>query len=169
MRGFLREYWEKVAEVSGQPFSDAALDRENWIYDTEVPAIAVTTMRYLAEPETLRFFTQLQRAFYAHGVDITDRSAYPKLLEGFDVDTNEFMNEFGTETARTRAWEDFAETRELGVAGFPTVLLEIEESTQVLSRGFAPSDHIDNQLTYWVESRQPASASIGTCSVDRVC
>lgn len=169
MRTTLRHHWDKVAEASGQPFSDTALERENWVYNTELPAIAVTTMRSVAKPETLRFFTRLQRAFYADGIDITDHSEYPELLSDFGVETREFMNELGTETARTRAWDDFAEARELGVAGFPTVLLEIEGSTQVLSRGFAPSDHFDNQLTYWVESRQPDSASIGTCSVDRVC
>lgn len=126
-------------------------------------------MRHLAQSETLRFFTAVQHAFYAGGVDITDPDEYPNLLDGFDVDVIDFMAALGSDTARTRAWEDFAEARELGVRGFPTVLLEVEGSTQVLSRGYAAPEHFDNQLAYWVEGRQPDSANVGTCSIDHVC
>ena len=169
MRQTLLHHWEKVAEVSGQPFSKASLLREGWLYDTETPAIAVTTMRHLAEPATLSFFSRLQRAFYAEGTDITDPAEYPGLVRGFDVDEDAFLAEFGTAAARTRAWEDFAAARDLGVLGFPTVLLDVDGSTQVLSRGYAAAEFFDNQLAYWVEMRQPDSASIGTCSIDRVC
>jgi len=166
MRAYLLHHWEKVAAASGQPFDETFLARENWVYDTETPAVAVTTMRHLAEPMTLSFFTRLQRAFYAEGVDITDRLVYPELISGFDVDEAKFMDEFESNAARARAWEDFAEARELGVLGFPTVLLKANESTQVLSQGYASAEHFDNQLAYWVEGRQPASADVGTCSID---
>ncbi len=169
LRQYLLHHWEKISELSGQPFSKSALQRENWVYDTEVPAIAVTTMRHLAEPETIRFLTHVQRAFYAGGVDITDPGVYPALLSGFDLDAADFMTEMASAEAKTRAWKDFAEARELGVLGFPTVLLEVDGSIQVLSRGYASSEHFDNQLAYWVELRQPNSADVGTCSIDRVC
>jgi len=169
MRRFLAHHWEKVAEVSGQPFDETFLDREGWVYDTELPAIAVTTMRYLAEPETVGFFTHLQRSFYADGVDITDPARYPELIDGFVVDENTFMDEMRSDDARTRAWQDFAEARELGVAGFPTLLLRVDGMTQVLSRGFASQDYFDNQLAHWVEGRQPDSAGPGECGIDGIC
>ena len=109
------------------------------------------------------------RASNGRGVevaDITDPDEYPGLVSGFDVEPAAFMSELSSEEARTRAWQDFAAARELGVLGFPTVLLRIEGSIQVLSRGFAPIDHFDNQLAYWVEGRQPDSASAYTCSID---
>lgn len=169
MRRFLAHHWDKVAEVSGQPFDHGVLDRENWVYDTELPAIAVTTMRHLAESQTVGFFTHLQQAFYADGIDITDPATYPALLESFTVDGDAFMKELRTDDARTRAWEDFARARELGVAGFPTVLLRIDGRFQVLSRGYTSQQHFDDQLAYWVEARQPDSANLGVCSVDGVC
>jgi putative protein-disulfide isomerase len=169
MRQELAHHWEKVASVSGQPFDNKALGRSGWVYDTELPAIAVTTMRRLSPADTLGFFTHLQKSFYADGVDITDPEEYPGLVAGYDVDFGRFMEELGSEEARTIAWHEFAEARELGVAGFPTVLLRIDDKIQVLTRGYASLEHFDNVLAHWVEGRQPDSASIGTCSVEGIC
>ncbi len=166
LRATLAHHWEQVAEASGQPFDSRNLARENWIYNTELPAIAVTTMRDRDPTETLRFFTDLQQAFYSEGVDITDPGAYPQLLAGYDVDTSEFLTEMTSPGGRTRAWQDFAESRRLGVRGFPTVLLEIDGGTQVLSRGYATRTHLEDQLGYWVGGRLPAAADVGTCSLD---
>ena len=170
LKTMLGEHWSKVTETTGQPFDHSFLDRTGWVYDTELPAMAVTTMREMAPQETLRFFNHLQGSFYRDGVDITDPAEYPVLIKEFPVDGEVFLKSLNSDEARTRAWEDFGRARELGALGFPTVLLRVEGSTQVLSRGYASADHFDNQLAYWVEGRQPDSASIYTCSVDgRVC
>ena len=59
--GVLAHHWEQVELASGQPFDSTPLERrEGWRYDTEVPAIAVVTMRELNEPQTVRF--QIGRA-----------------------------------------------------------------------------------------------------------
>lgn len=169
LRAELAHHWAKVEEVSGQPFDTTVLQRENWVYDTELPAIAVTTMRRHVPAATLSFLTHLQRAFYADGVDITDPAQYPRLTADFAVDPAAFVEEMGSEEARTRTWQEFGEARELGVAGFPTVLLRLDDSTQVLTRGYASAERFDDLLTYWVEGRQPNSASIGVCSIDGSC
>ncbi len=166
LRSLLSDHWGKVAATTGQPFNPEGLEREGWVYDTELPAVAVTTMRHLAPHETLRFFTHLQGAFYRDAVDITAAEEYPSLIEGFDVDRDAFLAELAGEEARARAWDDFAAARELGVLGFPTVLLNIDGKNQVLSRGYASLDQFENQLTYWVTGDQPDSASAYTCSVD---
>lgn len=166
LRSFLSAHWDKVAKVSGQPFDDAILDKQGWVYDTELPAIAVTTMRQLAPAETLRFFTDLQRAFYADGIDITQSGAYADLIRGYDMDHAGFLAELVSPEARTRAWADFAAARELGVLGFPTVLLRVDGGTQVLSRGYASRQHFEDQLAYWIDGELPDAANVGTCSVD---
>ena len=166
LRAMLAGHWAKVAAATGQPFDESGLNRADWTYDTELPAIAVTTMRAMAHDAALPFFNRLQEAFYRDAVDITNVDQYPQLVAGFAVDTTSFLNEITTEAGRDRAWHDFSTAREMGVRGFPTVLLKLDGSTQVLSRGYAPLDHFENQLSYWVEGRQPNSASAYTCSVD---
>jgi len=169
MRRELAHHWEKVATASGQRFDTAVLERQNWTYDTELPSIAVTTMRRHAPTETLRFFTHLQQAFYADAVDVTDPAQYPGLLTSYAVDHEVFVEEMLSDEARTRTWQEFGEARELGVAGFPTVLLKIDGTTQVLSRGYAGQDYFDSVLAHWMEGRQSDTADTGVCSSDGTC
>lgn len=169
MRRELAHHWEKVATASGQPFDTSVLERQDWVYDTELPSIAVTTMRRHAPSETLGFFTHLQQAFYADAIDVTDPAQYPGLLTDYAVDRDTFVQEMLSDEARTRTWQEFGEARELGVAGFPTVLLKINGTTQVLSRGYAGQEYFDNVLAHWMKGNQPGLADAEACSTDGTC
>lgn len=157
-RRTLAEHWHHVEEASGQPFDHTALDREGWIYDTELGAIGVVTMRHLDEPETFRFFKRLQKAYYAENVDITDPAAYPALLDGFDVDSGEFMAQLGSEEMKTAAWADFAEARRLSVTGFPSLLLRLDDEYMIVTRGYLPWETLEPALTGWLRDQFGGSA-----------
>lgn len=149
----LGRYWVNVAERTGQPFTQAALQRDGWTYDTEPSCRAVVAMRELAPQETLRWMARLHRAFYVEGVDVTDLSVFPGLLDGFDVDPGRYT-EVLTDTAtleRTRA--DFEEARSYGVAGFPTLLFRDGHDLGTLTRGFTPWEQLEPALTDWIEQK----------------
>ncbi len=154
LESLLAHHWHQVEAASGQPFDHAFLKRrDGWRYDTEFPAIAMVTMRFLDEKASLPFHTRLQRAFYADGVDITDPAEYPALLEGFAVDREEFLHRLESDEMHRRAWADFAEARSLGVAGFPTLLLFDGESHSLVTRGFAPAERLLPALSNWLLER----------------
>jgi putative protein-disulfide isomerase len=161
MRTFLAHHWEQVAERSGQPFDHAALDRKDWVYDTELPARAVTTMREVQPDETLAFFTRLQRAFYAEVVDITALDSYPALLHDFPVDIDDFTQRLRSDQSKQAAWRDFAEARRLGITGFPSLLLRLGDEHLVVTRGYLPWDHLEPALSSWLRERYGASAIAG--------
>lgn len=152
-RRTLAEHWHHVEEASGQPFDNSALDRENWVYDTELGAIGVVTMRDLNEAETVRFFSRLQRAYYAENIDITDPDVYPDLVKGFDVDPGTFTARLGSEEMKQAAWADFALARKLSVTGFPSLLLRLEDDYLVVTRGYLPWDTLEPALTGWMRNR----------------
>jgi putative protein-disulfide isomerase len=168
LRRVLAHHWESVAARTGQPFDSLALQREGWMYDTELPARAVVTMRRLAPERELDMFTRIQRAFYAEGIDVTDPAVYPTLVEELDGDKVGFMEILMSEESLAAAREDFAMARELGVLGFPTVLLRIDGKLQVLSRGYAGIDYFESALVHWVAGVQAASTN-GACSLDAPC
>jgi putative protein-disulfide isomerase len=107
-------------------------------------------MRSLDEKQVLAFHARLQRAFYAEGIDITDRSVYPDLLEGFAVDHEEFMRRFNSEEMKTATWNDFAEARSMGANGFPTLLVKDGDELGILTRGFLPADTLLPALSDWL-------------------
>lgn len=154
MEEMLAHHWHQVAEASGQPFDHTFLKRrDGWKYDTEVPSIATVTMRSLDEKQVLAFHARLQRAFYAEGIDVTDRSVYPDLLEGFSVDHGEFMRRFNSEEMKTATWNDFSEARSMGASGFPTLLVKDGDELGVLTRGFLPADTLLPALSDWLLGR----------------
>jgi putative protein-disulfide isomerase len=141
-----------------QPFSSASLEREGWTYDTELPAVAVTSMREIEPACTLPLLSRLQRAFYAEGVDITNPNTYPDLVEDLPVEPDAFVAELGTDDARERAWADFAAAQRLGVTGFPTLLLRLGDQMVVVTRGYRPFEEIEPPLTAWIAAREAESA-----------
>jgi putative protein-disulfide isomerase len=168
--GVLGHHWDQVESASGQPFDRAFLERrDGWSYDTEVPAIAVVTMRELNESQTLRFLSRVQRAFYAEGVDITDPAVYPDLVAGFEVDAEEFTDLLASDEMKKHAWSDFAESRSLGVSGFPTLLARNGEEWAVLTRGFAPSDKLLPALSDYLLNRYADTGEALFCEPGVTC
>ncbi len=169
MRDMLAHHWDQVEAGTGQPFDRSGLDRENWVYDTELPARAVVTMRDMNAKETLAFFTRVQHAFYADAADVTSVSVYPGLLDGFAVDTATFMDRLEDEASREAAWGDFMAARRLGVAGFPTLLLRIEDGHAMVTRGYAPYEALEPAITSWLADRYPDEVDGLVCAVDGAC
>jgi putative protein-disulfide isomerase len=166
----LRHHWDQVETASGQPFDRTFLERrDGWRYDTEVPAIAVVAMRELNETQTLSFLARLQRAFYAEGVDITDRAVYPELVAGFDVDSEVFTGLLASGEMKKRAWSDFNESRSLGVSGFPTLLTRDGDEWAVLTRGFAPAERLLPALSDYLLDRYSDAGEALFCEPGIIC
>jgi len=166
IRGHLEHHWAQVAAKTGQPFDHRILGRPDWVYDTMPADTAVVTMRTLAPDETLRFFTTLQRAFYAEGVDITDDEQYRTLVAGFPVDEEQFMTLVRSEEMRAATEADFAEARQMGVTGFPTLLVRDGSSVFPLSLGYAPFELVSSRLDGYLERRHPTVAAGLVCELD---
>ncbi len=163
MRRMLLHHWTQVETASGQPFDHKALDREDWRYDTMVPDMAVVTMRHMNEAKTLPFFTALQEAFYVDGVDITDPAEYADMVQQFDVDPNEFVAQLGSEDIRDATIADFSAAQQLGVTGFPTLLLRDGEQTYIVTRGYTPFDPVDEGLRGFLAEHHPLVVSTLVC------
>lgn len=159
MRQFLVHHWTEIEQRTGQPFNMAGLDRQGWRYDTMTADSAVVTMRNLDPANTLRWFNRLQRAFYAEAFDVTDPAVYPDLLDGFEVDGDEFTAMLTSEEMVRQTWGDFATAQRLGATGFPTLFLREESSAYLVTRGYAPYEPIEEGLRAFIEERHPESAA----------
>jgi len=162
LRDYLKHHWDQVAAVSGQPFNDAVLANDGWVYDTEYPARAVVTMRAHAPDREFEWFKRLQRAFYSEGTDITDSGVYPELLAGFPVDRGRFLDDLQAESSRLAAWDDFEEAQVLHARGFPTLLLRTGSELAMITRGYRSFGDIEPHLTAYLADRyEPAAFLAG--------
>lgn len=165
MADYLRGHWVQVAEASGQPFDPSFLDQQDgWVFNSEVPAIAVTAMRSHDETLALTFFSDIQRAFFANGVDITDPSEYRPLLTGYPVDTAGFLDYLVGDEGKQAAWRDFEEARSLGITAFPALFLKLGDELALVTRGWLPFEQLETPLrTYFADSGYEI-ASGASCS-----
>lgn len=149
LEDFLRNEWSQIAARTDQPFDTGFLDDlgPDWIYDTELGAIAVTRMRELKPERTLEFFARIQRAFYAERVDVTRPEVFGPLAVEFDLDPGEFVDSLGTDAARKVAWADFAQARRWGVTGFPSLVARHNDRLHLLAAGYRPYEEIAAALT----------------------
>ena len=150
LRAFLRDEWPTIAARTGQPFDLAFLDRDTFLYDTELPAIAVVIVRALVPERTLEYFTAIQRSFYAEGVDVTDPAELARLAETVGADDGEFRKQMASVAAKDRAWQDFASARELGTSAFPTLFARVGTRLVLITQGYVSFESVEKPLADWL-------------------
>jgi putative protein-disulfide isomerase len=165
LAGMLAHHWHQVHEASGQPFDHRILERRGWRYDTELPCRAVVAMRELAPERTKEFFDRLHRAFYAEGIDITVAAPYPELVGSVVPDVDAFMASLGSELTNQRTLEDFVTSRQLGIGGYPTLLLRRGTELAMATKGWASLDVLEPAIRNWLNTQVEGAA----CELGEPC
>ncbi|HUP29412.1 MAG TPA: DsbA family protein [Usitatibacter sp.] len=145
-RDMLRQHWSHVSTASGLPFSQAILDREDFIYDTEPACRAVVTARQLFPAQAMPMLKSIQAAFYRDGRDATDPAVLADIAaeNGYDRDT--FLAAMESESMRLATRADFTATQSLGVSGFPTVAASRGEELYLVTSGYVTHDVLEYRL-----------------------
>ncbi|RMG21555.1 MAG: DsbA family protein [Bacteroidetes bacterium] len=136
LKSFLSHHWHEVHHRSGQPFSFDIMKRDDFVYDTEPPCRAVIVMRHLQPAKEWAFFKAIQYAFYAQNKDTNQTATYLPLVEELGVDWETFREKFESDTFKKKSWQEFAEVAELGIRGFPSVLLQTSGRVHPITLGY---------------------------------
>lgn len=146
-RASIAEHWAHVARESGLPFDDAALAREDFVYDTEPACRAVVAVRATDAGRALPYFRRVQRAFYAEGRDVTRPEVLADLAAQEGLDREVFLAAHASQEARDAVRQDFSATQQTGVTGFPTLAAGYPERRYFLvTAGFARAAEIADRL-----------------------
>ncbi|MDO9357661.1 MAG: DsbA family protein [Polaromonas sp.] len=153
LKAKLRNAWAGVAQRSGQPFSHALLERTDFIYDTEPACRAVVAVRDHAPQLALAMYHAIQHAFYAEGRDVTKAAVLGEIWDEVHGLSREawghidFLRDFESEAVRERTQGDFAQARQWGVQGFPTLLGVVNGQAHILTNGYVDADVLVERLT----------------------
>jgi putative protein-disulfide isomerase len=150
-KDYIRAAWTKVGKASGQPFDFAFFDRATFTYDTEPACRAVVTVRGMAPAKALAFKGRLSHAFYGRNRDITDADEIVKIAEEADLDGDEFRARFMSADVRNETFRDFLIAKEMGVEGFPCLLIgSAADGYALITQGFRPIDGICEAVEGWM-------------------
>lgn len=150
-RDYIRSAWTKVGEASGQPFDLSFFDRETFTYDTEPACRAVVTARAMAPEKALRLKGRMSRAFYGENRDITDTDEIVKIATEGGFDGQDFRTRFLSADIRNETFRDFLIAKEMGVEGFPCLVIGNESDGYALvTQGFRPIDGLIEAIEGWL-------------------
>jgi len=147
-KAFLREEWETIHRVSGQPFGFSILETADFNYDTEPACRAVVTMKFLqASSQTvLAFFSGIQQQFYVDGADPKAAEFYRALCSEAGVNYETFLKVFLSDEAKDATLQEFQRCRRWGVRGFPNIILDVNGLVTQLASGYTTSAELIAKL-----------------------
>lgn len=139
-------HWHQVHELTGQAFRFEGALPEGFIYDTEPAARAVACMADIDPALIFPMLKAAQAAFYRDGQDITRMDVLAGLAAGLGADPATFRAAFESDAARHRVQEHFRKSREWGVRGFPTLVLQAERDFTLITSGWQPLDRVSEAI-----------------------
>ncbi|HJE28571.1 DsbA family protein [Stutzerimonas nitrititolerans] len=144
-------YWRAVHEASGQPFDLEAGLPDGLVYDTEPACRALVTARSFDEHLAWPLAMRIQQAFYTERCDVTRPQRLADLAEAVGLTRGEFADRFDSQAIRDATEADFQWARNLGIAGFPTLLAERHGQLALLTNGYQPLETLSPLLARWLE------------------
>ena len=143
-------HWRDVHKMTGQPFAFESAMPEGFVYDTEPASRAVIAVAEIDPEAIFPYFKSVQAAFYAQGLDVTQTGTLAELAEQLNIDKPRFLERFESEDVRNKTRTHFRITRETGVRGFPTIVLQAESGHKLLINGCRPLEELCPELDAWL-------------------
>ena len=147
-------HWQEVHRRTGQPFAFEGAMPEGFVYDTEPPSRAVISVDEIDPKSTFPYFKSVQEAFYACGMNVTQADVLAKLAEDHRVSKETFLDRFDSQESRLKTQSHFEITRQSGVRGFPTVLLQVEDRVTVLTHGYRSFEDLRPVIDRWLTTAE---------------
>ncbi len=157
-RSALAEHWEAVAIASGQPFLTPHELPDMFVYNTEPACRALVVGRELNASKVWTLVSAIQHAHYVKVEDVSQTAVLIGLAEQTGYRRKAFSEGFDAELTRAALAVDFAWTRDLGIAGFPTLLAERNGQLALLANGYQSPDEVLPLLRRWLAAGEGAAS-----------
>lgn len=131
----------------GKEFTEKTLYRNNVIFTSLTPALAMSAFKNLKPHMAVQFAFAIQHAIYFNGLEPGNPETYGQLANEFGIDSKVFLSLMNEPATRIQAEADFRRSRELGVTGYPTTIFEETTGKRiVISRGYVSFDYLEQRL-----------------------
>jgi putative protein-disulfide isomerase len=151
--GYISKAYVTVEKATGIVFGRDYLwhienpDESDWYPNSEKPGIALCILKEKMPDKQVAMAAALQYALHFEGRDLTDDEAYRAILEDFKLDATEFYRDLHSDAYKQQAYEEFRLVKQLQVTGYPTVLLQAEESKfYLIARGFTNFEQMRERI-----------------------
>lgn len=138
---------EQTTGVSfGDHFKDEILDKGDYIINSEPPSIALTILRETNAEQHIEIAHDVQNALYKNGQNLNEVETYLPLADKYGVDREEFTEKFSQPGYQKQTYTEFQMVHELGIRGYPSVVVIVGEQGYLIGRGYQPFEPINETL-----------------------
>jgi putative protein-disulfide isomerase len=145
-------HWREVRQHTGQPFAFQGALPDGFVYDTEPACRAVVAMGQLKPDATFAYFTAVQQAFYVEQRDITQAQTLASLAADLGIPPATFLGRFATDEIKAKTRAHFQHTRQAGIRGFPTAVLQNGAGYALLTSGYRPFAELEPEIEAWLDA-----------------
>jgi putative protein-disulfide isomerase len=147
---YIRTHDPQVRQLTGALFSPEyeqnVLDNPNIIFDSEPPSRAISVANKLKPESAFLFAEDVIRAQFIGGKDINDLQVHLELAGKCGIDKDEFARLYESTEIKKETQKMFETVRQMGVTGFPTLLLDRDGELEVLAVGYTPFRDLDRRI-----------------------
>ena len=164
----------RISSMSGQVFGEAYLDhlrtlsRSRRLVNSLVPARAMQAMKSLSDASELQIFTEFQHVYYRDGMDLTSMSTYRHLASVLNVEADAFELAYEEKESAIAVKGELALVKQLGVRGFPALLLQDGSEYIAVANGFTEFKAVKNILDriFSEQAHARTAATSNSCNID---
>jgi putative protein-disulfide isomerase len=153
MATYIQSAYKRVEELTGIKFGDDFLwhvfhpEETDWYPSSEMAAIALCIFKEHQPDKAVRIASDLQYALNFEGRDLTDKEAYRHLLPKYNIPEDDFYAKLKSEEYKEKAYYEFALVKQLQVSGYPTVLLQTNNTKfYLLAQGYTDYQTLKDRI-----------------------
>ena len=134
------EHWREVGEHYRMPI-DGSLMIDNPVQSSYPPSrVYKIIQKQISETKAFEYLRRVREALFVFNKNISEDSVLKEIVDAMGLNGESIVTESNQKTGHHLLNEDFALTSELGVRGFPTILLVNQENKGVKIIGSRPFD-----------------------------
>ncbi|EMR07302.1 DSBA-like thioredoxin domain protein [Bhargavaea cecembensis DSE10] len=140
---------KRISQLTGAEFGapyQRLLEEGTFVMDSEAAAKGLSALRFFAPERSYYLASSIQHAFYYEGKSLSDPATYREIAIANNLDPEAVLARFGDVASTKDAHADFAKVQQLGVQGYPTLLLQKGDELIGLGGGVMTAEKIENRL-----------------------
>jgi putative protein-disulfide isomerase len=145
MKDYLKEAMPRLEEMTGVKFGKPYLDileEGSLMLNSELPCVAMTVFKSMTNKSSIEFASAVQTTLYARGINLNEINNYKELVEGFDLPWEVFKSKLEDPVYKEKTYQEFQVGQQMGIGGFPSVVLSIGKQGYLIARGYRPESEM---------------------------
>ncbi|NUQ82113.1 MAG: DsbA family protein [Bacteroidetes bacterium] len=157
MSDYLRTAIPRLEEMTGvtmgESYKHQVIEIGTLITDSTPPSLAVLAMASQKPGQEFTFMETVQDRLFQDGADLNVAESYQPVVLANGLDWDQWLADWKSDPVRFAFSQDVQFTQQIGVSGFPTVVLVNGNTGHLAARGYVPYAELKERVETWLQNQ----------------